>query len=56
VRLTDLGSLNGTLVDGIPCVAFDLVDGNRIEIGETTLIFHREDTEDDGGREGGEGE
>jgi hypothetical protein len=56
VRLTDLGTLNGTLVDGVPAVAVDLVDGNRIELGETTLVFHRDDTEDDGGREGGEGE
>jgi hypothetical protein len=56
VRLRDLGSLNGTLVDGVPSVAVDLVDGNRIEIGESTLVFRREDTEDDGGREGGEGE
>jgi hypothetical protein len=56
VRLRDLGSLNGTLVDGVPAVAVDLVDGNRIEIGETTLLFKREDTEDDGGRAGGEGE
>jgi hypothetical protein len=55
VRLRDLGSLNGTLVDGVPAVAVDLVDGNRIQIGETTLLFRREDTEDDGGREGGEG-
>lgn len=56
VRLTDLGSLNGTLVDGVPCAAVDLVDGNRIELGSTTLTFHRCDPEDDGGREGGEGE
>jgi hypothetical protein len=56
VRLQDLGSLNGTLVDGVPSVAVDLVDGNRIQIGETTLVFKRDDTEDDGGREGGEGE
>jgi hypothetical protein len=56
VRLRDLGSLNGTLVDGIPSVAVDLVDGNRIQIGETTLLFKRDDLEDDGGRAGGEGE
>jgi hypothetical protein len=56
IRLQDLGSLNGTAVDGIPAVAVDLVDGNRIELGDTILIFHREDTDDEGGREGGEGE
>jgi hypothetical protein len=56
VRVRDLGSLNGTLVDGVPSVAVDLVDGNRIEIGTTTLVFHRDDDQDEGGREGGEGE
>lgn len=53
VRLSDLGTLNGTLVDGVPTVAVDLVDGNRIELGETTLVFHRDDADDDGGREAG---
>ena len=54
VRMRDLGSLNGTLVDGVPAVMVDLVDGNRIEIGQTTLVFHRDDDADDGGRQGGE--
>jgi hypothetical protein len=56
VRLTDLGSLNGTVVDGLPAVAVDLTDGNRIELGTTTLLFHRDQTDEDGGRQGGEGE
>jgi pSer/pThr/pTyr-binding forkhead associated (FHA) protein len=56
VRLSDLGSLNGTAVDGVPAVAVDLVDGNRIQLGDATLVFHRDDHEDEGGREGGEGE
>jgi hypothetical protein len=56
VRLSDLGSLNGTAVDGVPAVAVDLVDGNRIQLGDATLVFHRDDDQDDGGREGGEGE
>jgi hypothetical protein len=56
VRLRDIGSLNGTRVDGVPAVAVDLVNGNRIELGDTTLVFSRDDIEDDGGREGGEGE
>lgn len=56
VRLLDLGSLNGTKVDGVPTVAFDLVDGSRIELGETTLVFHRDALDEDGGRQGGEGE
>jgi hypothetical protein len=56
VRLRDIGSLNGTSVDGVPAVAVDLVNGNRIQLGDTTLVFSRDDTEDEGGREGGEGE
>jgi len=56
IRMTDLGSLNGTKVDGVPSVTADLVDGNRIELGGATLLFHRDDPDDDGGREGGEGE
>jgi hypothetical protein len=31
-----------------------LVDGNRIELGGTTLTFHRDDLRGDAGREGGE--
>jgi hypothetical protein len=58
VRLTDLGTVNGTLVDGVPTAAMDLLDGNRIELGGTTLVFHRDDTDDedgpdDDGREAG---
>lgn len=56
IRMTDLGSLNGTTVDGAPSAAVDLVDGNRIELGGATLLFHRDDPADDGGRQGGEGE
>jgi hypothetical protein len=56
IRLTDLGSLNGTKVDGLAAVMVDLVDGNRIELGATTLLFHRDQEDEDGGRQGGEGE
>lgn len=58
IRLTDLGSLNGTTVDGVPTTTVDLVDGNRIELGQTTLLFHRDDPDDpdEGGRQGGQGE
>ncbi|MDT7551168.1 MAG: hypothetical protein QOE84_3562 [Actinomycetota bacterium] len=56
IRLTDLGSLNGTKVDGLAAVMVDLVDGNRIELGATTLLFHRDQDDEDGGRQGGEGE
>lgn len=55
VRLRDVGSLNGTAVDGRPAVAVDLVNGNRIELGGSTLVFSRDDVDGDGGREGGEG-
>lgn len=55
VRLTDLGSLNGTRVDGVPALEVLLVDGNRIDLGATTLVFRRDaGDEDDGGRQGGE--
>jgi hypothetical protein len=55
VRLTDLGSLNGTTVDGRPVSTVHLRDGSRIELGGTALLFHC-DQLDDGGREGGEAE
>lgn len=55
VELRDLGSRNGTKVDGVPVTTAVLRDGNRIELGDTTLVFHR-DEDDDGGREGGEKE
>jgi hypothetical protein len=48
VRVADLGSRNGTLVDGLPVIAADLVDGARIELGETTLVFHRDHVDDTG--------
>lgn len=54
VELRDLGSRNGTTVDGVPVTTAVLQDGNRIELGETTLVFHRDEPADDGGREGGE--
>ena len=39
--LTDLGSTNGTLVNGEPAVERLLVDGDRITIGTTVLEFRR---------------
>ena len=42
VRLTDLGSTNGTLVNGRRISAAVLVDGDRIEVGATPLVFRRE--------------
>jgi hypothetical protein len=55
IRLRDLGSVNGTRVNGVPTVAFDLVDGNRIDLGEATLVFHRDPLDPSPGRQGGEG-
>ncbi len=54
VRLHDLGSLNGTLVDGVPRATAALTDGNRITLGEAQLVFHSDPETDDGGRQGGE--
>lgn len=53
VRLTDLGSLNGTTVDGRPVSTVHLRDGSRIELGATALLFHC-DQRDDSGSEGSE--
>jgi hypothetical protein len=38
--LIDLGSTNGSRVDGSPVVRHELRDGDRIEVGSTTLVFH----------------
>ena len=42
VRLTDLGSTNGTLVNGRRITTTVLSDGDRIEVGATPLVFRRE--------------
>jgi hypothetical protein len=39
--LTDLGSTNGTLVNGEPITRWILEEGDRITIGETVLEFRR---------------
>ncbi|QQM67366.1 FhaA domain-containing protein [Actinomyces weissii] len=36
---TDLGSTNGTLIEGHPIDAATLVDGNTIQVGRTTIRF-----------------
>ncbi len=38
-RLIDLGSTNGTLVNGAPIADQILVDGDEIEIGSTFIVF-----------------
>ncbi len=43
--LTDLGSFNGTLVNGEPMTSAELNQGDRIEIGSSILQFQSEETE-----------
>jgi len=38
----DLGSKNGTLVDGVSVLAAPLADGAALTLGKTTLVFARE--------------
>lgn len=45
VVLADLGSTNGTVVDGQPSRQAVLHDGTRIELGRTILVFRRDGTE-----------
>lgn len=37
--LVDLGSANGTIVNGDKVKEFDLSEGDRIKIGNTVLVF-----------------
>ncbi|MHB2022943.1 MAG: FhaA domain-containing protein, partial [Mycobacteriales bacterium] len=41
--LEDLGSTNGTLVNNVPVGDRQLVSGDRIRLGSTTLIFERDE-------------
>lgn len=54
VRVRDLGTVNGVLVDGVPVVEAQLHDGNRLGLGEAQLVFRADPQTDDGGRQGGE--
>ncbi len=42
VVLVDLGSTNGTFVDGQPIRRISLTDGTRVTLGRTTLVFRRD--------------
>jgi hypothetical protein len=42
VVLVDLGSTNGTFVNGQPIRRVSLVDGTRVTLGRTTLVFRRD--------------
>jgi hypothetical protein len=41
-RLQDLGSVEGTRVNGVPVTTADLHSGDRIELGDTTLVYRGE--------------
>lgn len=42
VVLVDLGSTNGSFVNGQPIRRVTLVDGSRVTMGRTTLVFRRD--------------
>ena len=42
VILVDLGSTNGTFVNGQPIKHVVLTDGMQITLGRTTLVFRRD--------------
>ena len=42
VVLVDLGSTNGTFVNGQPVRRMALTDGTRVTLGRTTLVFRRD--------------
>ena len=43
VVLVDLGSTNGTFVNGQPVRRVALTDGTSVTLGRTTLVFHQDD-------------
>lgn len=45
VALVDLGSTNGTFVNGQPVRRLVLTDGARVTLGRTTLIFRHDDVD-----------
>ena len=44
VVLVDLGSTNGTFVNGQPIRRVSLTDGTRVTLGRTTLVFRKDGT------------
>jgi FhaA, N-terminal domain/FHA domain len=42
--LTDLGSTNGTTVNGTPVQTWRLVDGDVVRVGQSRLVFRTQDT------------
>ena len=45
VLLQDLGSLNGTLVNGKPCHETRIVGGETVTLGQTKLVIRTAPTE-----------
>lgn len=45
IRIEDLGSLNGTWVDGAIINSAPLHDGSSIQVGTFTLVYHEHSTE-----------
>lgn len=48
----DLGADNGVRVDGVPVPEAELFDGNRLELGTVSLLFHRDEGDGDNARDG----
>jgi pSer/pThr/pTyr-binding forkhead associated (FHA) protein len=42
VVLVDLGSTNGTFVNGQPVRRVVLTDGTTVTLGRTTMVFHQD--------------
>jgi len=42
IVLVDLGSTNGSFVNGQPIRRVTLVDGSQVTMGRTTLVFRRD--------------
>jgi pSer/pThr/pTyr-binding forkhead associated (FHA) protein len=42
VEIEDLGSTNGTFVNGQPVRRVELQNGTRVTLGRTTLVFRRD--------------
>jgi len=40
-ELEDLGSFNGTYIDGVPVRSCVLYDGDQVQIGQTLFLFER---------------
>ena len=41
--IVDLGSTNGLRVNDAPITRHELINGDRVEVGSTTMVFHRDD-------------